>query len=202
MRLLLVRHGRTPHNVARLLDTAHPGADLDEVGLEQAAGLVERLARHDIDAIYVSDLVRTQQTAGPLATARRLTPLVRQGLREVQAGQHEMAADWSGYVSVLYGWRDDPLQRMPGGETAVEVLDRVDEVLAEAADAAYRSIVVVTHGALISVWTAARASNLTPDFLAGVSRDNTVVVELDGHPATGWRVLRWGDQVPPEAVGD
>ena len=43
MRLHLVRHGQTASNVAHLLDTAHPGADLDEVGRAQAAALVVRL---------------------------------------------------------------------------------------------------------------------------------------------------------------
>ena len=57
MRLYLVRHGRTPSNVARLLDTAVPGADLDAVGLAQADTLVERLAGHRVDAVYASDLV-------------------------------------------------------------------------------------------------------------------------------------------------
>lgn len=65
MRLYLVRHGRTPSNVARLLDTAVPGADLDAVGLAQADTLVERLAGHRVDAVYASDLVRTHRPSRP-----------------------------------------------------------------------------------------------------------------------------------------
>lgn len=58
MRLTLVRHGQTLSNVSRLLDTAYPGADLDETGRRQAVELAARFAGVDIDAIYVSDLAR------------------------------------------------------------------------------------------------------------------------------------------------
>lgn len=44
MRLLLVRHGETPSNVDRLLDTAVPGPGLTRLGERQAAALPEALA--------------------------------------------------------------------------------------------------------------------------------------------------------------
>ena len=87
MRLYLVRHGRTSSNVDRLLDTASPGADLDDVGRAQATRLVERLDGHHLEAVYASDLVRTQQTLAPLASARGLEMTILGGLREIQAGE-------------------------------------------------------------------------------------------------------------------
>ncbi len=92
MRLLLIRHAETTANVDRLLDTAPPGADLSDRGREQADALVEGLDDVELDAIYVSDLVRTQQTAAPLAGPRSLEPRIRPGVREIQAGDYEMAA--------------------------------------------------------------------------------------------------------------
>ena len=41
MRLVLIRHGRTTSNQDFRLDTAEPGADLDELGKEQAEQLVD-----------------------------------------------------------------------------------------------------------------------------------------------------------------
>lgn len=78
MRLILVRHGRTSSNVGFQLDTAAPGADLDEAGRAQADALVELLAEHPITAVYTSNLVRTQQTAAPVAAAKGLIPVVPQ----------------------------------------------------------------------------------------------------------------------------
>ena len=57
MRLLLIRHGRTASNVTRLLDTAPPGAPLDDVGLDQARALADTLADEPIEAVYASDPV-------------------------------------------------------------------------------------------------------------------------------------------------
>ena len=36
MRLILVRHGQTPSNIERLLDTGAPGPGLTELGLAQS----------------------------------------------------------------------------------------------------------------------------------------------------------------------
>ena len=66
MRLILVRHGQTPANVLGQLDTAHPGPGLTERGFEQAERVPEALRGENIDAIYVSTLIRTQLTAAPL----------------------------------------------------------------------------------------------------------------------------------------
>ena len=104
MRLILVRHGRTSSNVGLLLDTGEPGADLDEHGRQQAETLVERLADHRIDAIFASNLVRTQQTAAPVAAARGLTVRVLAGLREVPAGEDEMTPDATRYIGAMIAW--------------------------------------------------------------------------------------------------
>ena len=125
MRLLLIRHGRTASNIEHLLDTAAPGAPLDGVGLAQAEALADRLATEPIDAIYASDLVRSQQTAAPIAARRSLDVTVREGVREIQAGDDEMSADWVRYLTTIMSWREDIDARIPGGESGREVLARV-----------------------------------------------------------------------------
>src|SRR5690606_13810229 len=86
MRLILIRHGQTSSNVADLLDTAEPGADLTDLGRQQASAVPRSLADEDIDVVYASTLVRTQQTAEPLVAERGLELRVRDGVREVRAG--------------------------------------------------------------------------------------------------------------------
>uniref|UniRef100_UPI000A52F484 histidine phosphatase family protein n=1 Tax=Streptomyces griseoruber TaxID=1943 RepID=UPI000A52F484 len=108
MRLLLVRHGQTPTNVDHLLDTAVPGPGLTALGEQQAAALVDALAGEDLDALYASTLVRTQLTAAPLAAARGLDVHVRDGIREVFAGDLEMQAGESAhaalYMRTVFAW--------------------------------------------------------------------------------------------------
>lgn len=202
MRLLLVRHGQTPSNVARRLDTAVPGDDLTDEGHVQARALVSALAPLTLDALYVSDLVRTHQTAAPLAADRGLTPVIRPGLREIQAGDDEMTPDparWEAYLGIIYRWLDGDLEaRVPGGETGAEVLARYDAVVAEVAAAHPDSTaVLVSHGAVIRAWTGLRATNIDRGFVADSRLGNTAVVVLDGSPQDGWRVVTWADTEPP-----
>lgn len=196
MRLILVRHGQTQSNVDRLLDTAVPGADLTDLGREQAAALVEALADEAVDAIWVSTLVRTQQTAAPLVGGRGLEPLVRDGLREVSAGDTEMLGDPASvkaYLDVIVaGWGAGDLEpRIPGGESGFEFFDRYDEVLDEVADSGVACAVVVSHGAAIRCWVAARADNLDAEVVGPVPLGNTGIVILDGSPAGGWTAVSW-----------
>ncbi len=89
MRLILVRHGQTPANVDGILESTVPGPGLTALGHEQAEALVEALADEKIDAIFVSSMIRTHLTAAPLVAARGLEPAVRDGLREIAAGDVE-----------------------------------------------------------------------------------------------------------------
>jgi broad specificity phosphatase PhoE len=200
VRLLLIRHAETTANARHLLDTAPPGADLTDRGREQAADLATALEDVDLDAIYVSDLVRTQQTAAPLAAARDLEPRVRPGVREIQAGDYEMAPDdgsWDAYLGVLYRWAEgEPHARIPGGESGAEVMQRFDAVVAEAAR--HDSAAIISHGAVIRAWTGARASNVDHAYVADTRLRNTAVIVLDGDPDGGWNVVTWANEPVPQ----
>lgn len=197
---MLIRHAETTANAERLLDTAPPGTDLSERGRIQAEELVKALEDVPLDAIYVSDLVRTQQTAAPLAAARGLAPLIRPGVREIQAGEYEMAPDdgsWGAYLAVLYRWADgEPDARIPGGESGTEVLTRYDAVVAEAAQ--HEAAAIVSHGAVIRAWTGARAANVDRAFVADTRLYNAAVIILDGSPDAGWRVETWANEPVPQ----
>ncbi|GEN81556.1 histidine phosphatase family protein [Actinotalea fermentans] len=194
MRLILVRHGQTTANVAGLLDTAHPGAHLTDLGHEQAAALPAVLDGATIDALYASSLVRTQQTAAPLAAARGLDVQVRDGLREISAGDLEMLGDAASverYLATSLAWvAGDHDAALPGGETAPEVLARFDDVVTEAAASGAETVVMVSHGTVIRSWAAIRAG-IPADEAARSRLGNTDVVVLEGHPAEGWRALSW-----------
>ncbi|MEV6840742.1 histidine phosphatase family protein [Streptomyces sp. NPDC051133] len=203
MRLLLVRHGETPSNVDHLLDTAAPGPALTPLGEAQAAALPAALAGEDIEALYASTLIRTRQTAAPLAAARRLPVTVRAGIRELSAGDLEMrhghSPEGERYLRTVFAWAaGDTALRIPGGESGEEALARYDAVVAEAAASGARTVAMVSHGAAIRVWTAARAGNVDVAFAAARPLSNTGVIVLEGSPADGWKALSWeGATVEP-----
>ncbi|MEU5999423.1 MULTISPECIES: histidine phosphatase family protein [unclassified Streptomyces] len=203
MRLLLIRHGQTPSNVKHLLDTGAPGPGLTPLGQDQAAALPQALAGEKIDALYASTLVRTQLTVAPLADATGLEVQVRDGIRELIAGDLEMRGDdeaAAAYLDTAFAWSGgDTERRMPGGETGAEALGRFDTVVAEAAATGAETVAMVSHGAAIRMWVAARAANVDVAFGASHPLGNTGVVILTGSPDEGWQALVWeGSPLGPE----
>ncbi|GGU85506.1 isomerase [Streptomyces filipinensis] len=207
MRLLLVRHAETPSNVDHLLDTAVPGPGLTPLGEAQAAALPEALADEDIEALYASTLLRTQLTAAPLAAARGLAVLVRDGIREVSAGDLEMlpgeSPEGRRYMRTVFAWAaGDTTPRVPGAESGEEVLARYDAVIAEAAASGAGTVAMVSHGAAIRLWAAARAADVDVAFAAAHPLKNTGVVVVEGSPSDGWKALSWqGATVEPAGEG-
>jgi len=194
MRLTLIRHGQTPSNVLHLLDTAAPGPGLTDFGKLQASDIPGKLEGRPVDAVYVSRLVRTHHTAAPLAYARGLEAIELPGLHEIEAGDLEKRGDEEAvhaYMSTVFHWgRGDLDARMPGGPDGHEFFGRFDADIARIA-AEVQHPVVVSHGAAIRVWVAARASNIDPEFTAVHHLPNTGIVELEGSPEDGWQLLSW-----------
>ena len=195
MRLILVRHGQTTSNLGGLLDTGEPGADLTDLGRAQAAALPAALGEEGVEAVYASTLVRTQQTAAPLASSLEVGIEVRAGIREVRAGRLEMRGDAASqrtYIETALTWSGgDRERRMPGGESGAEFFARFDEVVAEVAGSGVGTAVLVSHGAAIRSWTAARAENVTTQHVAANPVTNTGAVILEGSPDEGWYALTW-----------
>lgn len=91
--ILLVRHGSsaafTPGQPFPINDEGQGDPPLSPDGQEQALLTAGRLATEPIDAIYVTNLVRTQQTAAPLVEATGIEPIVERDLREAFMGEWE-----------------------------------------------------------------------------------------------------------------
>lgn len=207
MRLLLIRHGQTPANVLGILDTAHPGPGLTELGEVQAIAVAGALVDQPIDRVVASTLVRTQLTARPLSADVD----VLDGLHEIEAGDLEGLGDRTSiraYLHAAMAWGSGDLSvTIPGGTDGHAFFDRFDRGIAEAVTDA-STAVVFSHGAAIRVWTAGRARNVQPEFVATHGLDNTGIVELAGSPQDGWSLVSWagepvgGHELADESAGD
>jgi probable phosphoglycerate mutase len=207
VRLLLVRHGQIPPNVRRELATSSPGPELTDVGAQQAAALPDALRDQHVAAVWASTLVRTQQTAGPLASERGLDVTVREGLREIQAGDLEMRSDAHAidrYMSTVLAWSGGDLTaRMPGAPSGAEFFARFDAAVEEIVAASEGPAVAVSHGAAIRCWVGARALNVDDVFIGRSPLGNTGIVVLEGDHRAGWVVTAWeGAPVAGPAVPD
>jgi broad specificity phosphatase PhoE len=151
MSLLIIRHGETPLNVARVLQP--PGTPLSTQGRAQAAALALRLqadAALRPVALVSSDLPRALQTAQAIAAACGLALHTTALLHERNFGDlRGLAYDSLGF---------DPLASdaaPPGGESKAEFSARCAAafawVLAQRA-ALGGPLAVVTHGLVIRDW--------------------------------------------------
>lgn len=201
MRLILIRHGQTPHNVTGALDTGFPGAGLTPLGETQAAA-VPRALEADLVGIYASRLVRTQLTAGPLAEHRGIDVRITPGIEEVAAGELELRSDKDAvhaYVETLVTWmHGDLARRMPGGPSGHEFYDGYDAALRTIAEghADDDTVAVFSHGAAIRVYTSL-AARLDPNESTKLWMMNTGMGVLEGAPDAGWELTTWS----PEPLG-
>ncbi|NAZ86852.1 histidine phosphatase family protein [Kineococcus indalonis] len=213
MRLLLVRHGQTPSNVRRLLDTGVPGPGLTDLGREQAEALADTLAGEGVGAVTASSQVRAQLTAAPLAARLGLDVAVDAGLREIEAGEVEMRGDDEAvvrYFGVVTAWLGGDLAAaLPGAPDGHAFFARYDAAVAAAAEraraAGVGTFALVSHGAAIRAWAGARAVNLSARFVLDTGLLNTGVVDLRGDVDGGWTCESWTgaalEAVQAEAAG-
>lgn len=205
-RLILVRHGQTRSNVHGLLDTAAPGADLTALGREQAHGVIDVLAGERIERVVASPLARTVQTAAPIAEARGLDLGTHSGLREILAGELELAAHRDAhrtYLRTVFAWANGDLSAtMPGRpETGSTFFERYDAAVEAALDGVETAL-CVSHGAAIRTWAASRGVNVDGEFGAEHGLPNTGVVILERDGSGSWRVDAWTDTRFPAPDGD
>ena len=85
MSILLVRHGETALNAARIVQ--HPETPLNERGIGQAQRLAARLAEFPVAGIVSSDYKRALMTAEAIAGVTGLPILIQESLRERNFGE-------------------------------------------------------------------------------------------------------------------
>ena len=187
MRIIFIRHGRTESNVHRLLDTGFPGAPLDEVGLEQAASLPDRLEGQPIEIVMTSDITRARQTGEPVAEAFNVPLITHPGVREIFAGDWEMNPDWEPYVMTINSWIDDPSDSIPNGDDGHGFFSRFNSALEELQE--YDCAVVVSHGGALLTWLRTHG-DVAIDDNPRLHLVNTAIIIVEGKPGA-WKVVSW-----------
>jgi probable phosphoglycerate mutase len=186
--ILLVRHGESRAAVAGepfpLID-GQGDPELAAAGREQAQRVGERLKHHPVDAIYVTSLRRTHETAAPLAKHLDIEPLVEPELREVHLG------DWEGGIFRIKAFENDPVYQqmqneqrwdaIPGAESHDSLRQRVAGALARIAKKHPDQLVVaVVHGGVVG-HILSEATGSTPFAFNGCDNGSiSHIVMLDG----------------------
>jgi broad specificity phosphatase PhoE len=204
-RLVLVRHGQSHANVERRLDTRPPGAELTDLGRDQAR-IFARELRHPAAMIAHSVAVRAAQTAAEISGEIGVDAREFEGIHEVQVGELEDRNDDDAialFETIYQRWHEGDLDvPMPSGETGNEVLDRYVPVLTQLRmryldnDAWHGDIVVVSHGAAIRLVSAVLAG-VEATFVLDHHLANTEAVVLAPITDGRWSCVQWATLTPP-----
>jgi len=196
--IFLVRHGesapaRASEPFALVGGQADP--DLAPEGRDHAERVGVRLAGERIEAIYVTTLRRTVQTAAPLAAKLDITPVVEPDLREINLGE------WEGGLSRKHTtdghpiadrlWREQRWDVIPGAESDEAFGARLRAAITRIAAAHPDSrVAVFTHGGVIGE-ILAQASRAVERF-AFLGADNGSISHIVVHDGR-WMVRRYND---------
>jgi broad specificity phosphatase PhoE len=154
IQMILIRHGRTAWNVDEGQGERFRGlvdVPLADEGVTQAQITAHRLAGLPLTAVYSSPLQRAARTAQIIAQPHGLVARTLAGLGSMNYG------DWAGqtradvadrWPDLFRQWRHDPFSvQIPGGESAVDLRDRVivavNKALACHADG--ETLVLISH---------------------------------------------------------
>jgi len=147
MTILLVRHGETDGNAARILQ--RPDVPLNERGMHQAEQLAQRLLAHGFVHILCSDLLRARMTAAPLAARSGIAIEESPLLQERNFGDLR-GLPYAGLAEDPFG----PDVAPPNGEDWPTFHVRVADAFAFILSTRRRvngTLVVVTHGLVCRV---------------------------------------------------
>ncbi len=216
-----VRHGQSVDNATNVIDTAVPGTGLTQLGQQQANTIAKVLApQGPFAGIYTSQLLRTQQTAAPLAGVLGMNAQVLPALDEIYAGIFNGWPDVSVggllYLVAPVAWTlGFPIVPVlaPGALHINGVV--FDEGFTNALQTMYAnsatSPIVASNGKItdvafsseftIEVGTLMNVNNPDPLLMLTHPLSNGGVVVVQGDPQDGWTLVSWdGTPVPPATL--
>ena len=161
--IFLVRHGTTAYNEADLLQ-GQIDNPLNDRGVEECRLLCQELKDKPIDIVFHSPLQRARQTAEILNGTHLAKYVCIDCFKEIDLGEwegHEFARVIKENRDFYQQWQADPSVAIPGGESFLQVFQRVKPGVDVIMASPHRNIVIVGH-ATVNRGILAHLLNLTP----------------------------------------
>jgi 2,3-bisphosphoglycerate-dependent phosphoglycerate mutase len=141
MKIIAVRHCKATGQES--------DAPLTEEGLHQAKELADFLKGYRFDSVISSPFKRAIDTIKPYAEFTHTEIKTDERLAErILSTQTDPDWDWRFHLERTY---NDEHLKFPGGESTFEAKQRVHSLIKELKDADHHSVLLVTHGNLISL---------------------------------------------------
>jgi broad specificity phosphatase PhoE len=144
MKVYVARHAETNYNVLNLCND-DPSVDvhLTQKGIKQGEVLAKSLKRVNIDAIIISELPRTKQTADLINKFHNAPILVDARINDVHNGFEGKSVDE--YRAAMKGAKNRWTVRFNDGESFEENKQRVKSFLEDLKSRTEDCVLIVTH---------------------------------------------------------
>jgi broad specificity phosphatase PhoE len=181
MMLYLVRHGETAYNRDGLA-LGIADVPLTDTGMRQAEAVARRLASERIDRVYTSPLSRAAVMAQAIAAERPAPVEVRAELLELHVGHTEgtpfrtLRETHAGFLQEWAGPQGH-LAAMPGGESIVDVDQRLEPFIRHLREEPAAAAAVVSHNFVLRVLLC-RLLGLEPSSFRSIAVDMASISTL------------------------
>lgn len=184
MKFYIVRHGETDWNLENKIQ-GQTDTGLNDNGRKQAEELADRVARElsGIKKIYSSRQKRALETAQIIGRKLSVSPIVYQGLEEINLGK------WEGYTwrqvreefkEEYQVWHQNRRYQVPpDGESYQQLLDRLLPALDDIVRKEGQDVLIVTHSAVIMTLMSYVYDTPFEDMARLYKTGNASIVELD-----------------------
>lgn len=179
--IYFVRHGETELNRLGIVQGSGIDPDLNDTGLQQALKFYEKYGHMPFEVVITSTLKRTHRTVEPFI--EKGTPWITASeINEISWGDHEGRPSEpymvEAYNQLIQAWGEGHLDvRLPNGESAFELIQRIDQFLESLYNRPESLLLVCSHGRAIRCLVS-RIKGLPPAAMELVSHSNTGVYHL------------------------
>jgi len=151
--LYILRHGQTELNRLNIVQGSGVDSELNEMGYAQAKAFYEAHQHVDFDLVVTSKLRRTHQTVKGFLDKNipwEQTSDVNEISWGVHEGQHSTPEQTERYRKMILDWQSGNLDAsIESGESARQLLDRIQRFVEWVRTRQERRILVATHGRAI-----------------------------------------------------
>ncbi|MFM8600270.1 MAG: histidine phosphatase family protein [Mycobacterium sp.] len=204
--LTLIRNAESLANEEGVIETAPPGPPLSPAGQQQAESLANRLKGNAYDGIYTSQLLRSEQSAAPLARALGGQATVLPGLNEIPAGWFEGSDEEvsaATYRMPMREWlRSNREFTIPGSVNGGQFNGQFSGAIQKIYEGGDNKPVAFSSGYAIMMWILMNVRNPKDSLLDDHPLPNTGYVVVTGNPVNGWTLQDWNGitNVSPDTV--
>ncbi len=181
--IFIIRHGETELNRMGIVQGSGVDPSLNETGRNQSLAFYNAYQDHPFELVITSRLKRAQETVMPFIK-RPLPWIQRAEINEISWGDHEgkpsepgMIAD---YEAMIEAWASGDLSaHLKNGESAHQLITRIDHFLDELKRRTEENILVCTHGRALRC------------LISRINNQPAVAMETVAHANTGLYHVSW-----------